>query len=176
MRPEQEGEMDDPVSAGIQIWIDKNELGELVAVLCSAVDRRDRDRIVACYTDDSYDDHGTFKGSGREFAEFICGPGHFDKMHHQLGSWVFEVTGDEAWGETYFAFHGAAGSAVVSGYGRYVDYFRRTDGKWRLKYRRVVPDEIPTGDDLAAYWPSRRDRTDPSYDHRRSPSEVAPEN
>jgi hypothetical protein len=97
-------------------------------------------------------------------------------MHHQLGSWVFEVTGDEAWGETYFAFHGAAGSAVVSGYGRYVDYFRRTDGKWRLKYRRVVPDEIPTGDDLAAYWPSRRDRTDPSYDHRRSPSEVAPEN
>ena len=30
------------------------------------------ERIASCYTDDSHDDHGTFKGSGREFAVFVC--------------------------------------------------------------------------------------------------------
>jgi hypothetical protein len=60
----------------------------------------------------------------------------------------------------------------VSGYGRYLDYFRKTDGKWRLTYRRVVPDQVPAGDDPAAYWRSRRDRLDPSYDGRRWPSET----
>jgi hypothetical protein len=172
--------MDDPAraeienKAGIRNWMDKSELAELVAVLGSAVDRKDRARIVGCYTDDSYDDHGSFKGSGREFADFICGPGYFDKMHHLLGSSVFEVQGDEAWGETYFVFHGAGGGVVVSGYGRYVDYFLRTGERWKLKYRRVVPDETPVGDDLGSYWPSRRDRSDPSYDRRRSPSDRAP--
>lgn len=164
--------MDNPVSTGIQVWIDRSELGQLVAALCSAVDRGDRDGIVRCYTDDSWDDHGSFKGSGREFAEFVCGPGSLDKMHHLLGSSLFDVQGDEAWGETYFAFHGAAGPVLVSGYGRYLDYFRKTDGKWRLTYRRVVPDQVPAGDDPAAYWRSRRDRLDPSYDGRRWPSET----
>ena len=30
-----------------------------------------------------------------------------DAMHHLLGQSVFEVKGDEAWGETFFIFHGA---------------------------------------------------------------------
>ena len=54
-----------------QLWLDKSELSELLAELSSAVDRADHDRIAACYTEDSYDDHGTFKGTGREFAAFI---------------------------------------------------------------------------------------------------------
>ena len=149
--------------------MEQSELTELLAVLSSAMDRGDRDRIVACYTDDSYDDHGSFKGSGREFADFICGPGGMDAMHHLLGQSVFDVVDDEAWGETFFFFHGRGGGGALSGYGRYVDYFRRSDGRWKVHYRRVVPDAVPTGDDLTAYWPSRRDRTDPSYDRLRWP-------
>jgi len=161
--------MKNPVSAPTQVWIDKLELGELVAALSSAVDRGDRERIVSCYADDSYDDHGTFKGSGPQFADFVCRPGSMSTMHHLLGSSVFDVHGDEAWGETYFGFHGAVGTANVSGYGRYVDYFQKTggqdtDSRWKLKYRRVVPDQVPAGDDPAAYWSSSRDRNDPSYD------------
>jgi hypothetical protein len=37
----------------LQSWLDKNALAELVAVLSSAVDRGDKDRIAACYAAES---------------------------------------------------------------------------------------------------------------------------
>jgi hypothetical protein len=151
--------------------IDKQELGELLSVLSSAVDRGDRDRIASCYTKDSFDDHGTFKGTGQEFADFVCGPGPMTSMHHLIGQSIFDVDGDEAWGETFYVFHGTVGTTPVEGHGRYVDYFRRIRGAWKLVYRRVVPDAVPAGDDVDAYWRPTRDRDDPSYDRRRSPDE-----
>jgi len=93
------------------------------------------------------------------------------RMHHLLGQSVFDVHGDEAWGETFFVFHGAAGTSAMSGCGRYVDFFRKIEGTWKLVYRRVVPDEIPAGDDLTAYWQAGHDRNDPAYDRRRRPED-----
>ena len=154
-----------------RVWRDKAELSELLAVLSSAVDRADRERIASCYTEDSFDDHGTFKGTGRGFADFVCGPGPMSSMHHLLGQSIFDVDGDQAWGETFYVFHGTAGAAAVTGHGRYVDYFRRIDGVWKLSYRRVVPDAVPAGDDVYSYWLARRDTSDPSYDRRRSPED-----
>jgi len=156
----------------VQAWVDKFALTELVAFLSAAVDRGDRDAIIGCYTDDSYDDHGAFKGSGREFAEMICapsGPGQQMTMHHMLGQSVFDVEGDEAWGETFFVMHAIMGANTVKGFGRYVDYFRRTDGNWKLAYRRVVPDATIPGDDAATYWKPSRDRSDPRYDRLTAP-------
>ena len=151
--------------------IDKQELAELVATLSSAVDRADRDRIASCYTEDSFDDHGTFKGTGREFAEFVCGPGPMTSMHHLIGQSIFEVDGEDAWGETFYVFHGSVGSTRVGGHGRYVDYFRRVGATWKLAYRRVVPDAVPVGDDADAYWQPTRDGNDPSYDRKRFPGD-----
>jgi len=130
--------------------IDKQELAELLAVLSSAVDRADRDRIASCYTEDSFDDHGTFKGTGEQFADFVCEPGPMSSMHHLIGQSIFEVHGNEAWGETFYVFHGRAGASQVAGHGRYIDYFRRTGGSWKIAYRRVVPDAVPAGDDADA--------------------------
>jgi ketosteroid isomerase-like protein len=152
--------------------IHKQELAELIAVLSSAVDRADRDRIASCYTEDSFDDHGTFKGTGEEFAAFVCGPGPMTSMHHLIGQSIFDVDGDEAWGETFYVFHGAVGTTPVNGHGRYVDYFRRIGGMWKLAYRRVVPDAVPAGDDPDAYSTPRRGRDDPMYERRRSPNEA----
>ena len=151
--------------------IDKQELAELLAVLSSAVDRADRDRVASCYTEDSFDDHGTFKGTGEQFADFVCEPGPMSSMHHLIGQSIFEVHGNEAWGETFYVFHGRAGASQVAGHGRYIDYFRRTGGSWKIAYRRVVPDAVPAGDDADAYWPPTRDKDDPGYDRRRSPQE-----
>jgi len=168
----------------VREWVDNQALAHLVAELSSAVDRGDEERIVACYADESFDDHGLFKGSGRDFASFVSGPSPLATMHHLLGQSLFDVRGDEAWGETFFVFHGravgaGAGSmvpasdggdaALHTGWGRYVDYFRRIDGRWKVAYRRVVPDAVPAGDDIGAYWPGSRDRNDPSYDRRRRP-------
>jgi hypothetical protein len=164
--------MEDTISATVQTWIAKNELAELVAVLASAADRADRERIVSCYAEESKDDHGIFKGSGREFADFMCQLGSSRRIHHLLGQSVFDIHGDEAWGETFFVFHSCAGTDVVSGHGRYIDYFQRIDRAWKLKYRRVVPDLTPAGDDPANYWQPSRDQTDPAYDRRRSSDDV----
>jgi hypothetical protein len=69
-------------------------------------------------TSQSYDDHGGFKGSGSEFAEMICAPagraGQLN-MHHLLGQSVFDVHGDEAWGETFFVMHALIGGQVTAG-------------------------------------------------------------
>jgi len=167
----------DEIDADTQGWIDKCELAELVAVLASAVDRADRARIVSCYAEDSSDDHGGFKGSGRAFADYICDSGLFTFMHHLIGQSVFDVHADglQAWGETYFTFQGGVGSMVVTGCGRYVDYFIKVDGRWQLKYRRVVPDLSPAGDDPSSYWPASRDASDPSYDRRTGPDEETPD-
>ena len=151
------------------IWTDKMELAELVAILSSAVDRADEQRIASCYTDESFDDHGTFKGSGRQFAALVAAGGSTVSMHHLLGQSVFDVDGDEAWGETFFVFHGRLGSKDVSAHGRYVDYFRRIGDRWKLAYRRVVPDAVVAGDDPDAYWRPARDGTDPVFDRLTAP-------
>ena len=155
-----------------QAWVDKCELTELVAKLSAAVDRADKDAIIDCYTADSYDDHGGFKGSGPEFAEMICAPdrrGEQLSMHHLLGQSVFHVEGDQAWGETFFVMHALIGGDIATGYGRYIDYFRRTDSAWKITYRRVVPDVTIPGDDASQYWRPRRDRSDPRYDRLKAP-------
>jgi hypothetical protein len=61
-------------AAAVQAWIDKCALTELVAKLSAAVDRGDKEAVIDCYAEQSYDDHGAFKGSGPEFAEMICAP------------------------------------------------------------------------------------------------------
>jgi hypothetical protein len=84
-------------------------------------------------------------------------------MHHLLGQSVFDVDGDGAWGETFFVVHAVIGGRTVTSYGRYIDYFRRVDGHWKLVYRRVVPDTTLPGDD-GPYWKPSRDKSDPRYD------------
>jgi hypothetical protein len=157
-----------------QSWTDKCALTELVAKLSAAVDRGDKKAIIDCYAEQSYDDHGAFKGSGPEFAEMICasaGRAGQLTMHHLLGQSVFDVEGDEAWGETFFVMHALIGTDIAVGYGRYIDYFRWTGNAWKLAYRRVVPDATIPGDDASQYWRPRRDRTDPRYDRLTAPPE-----
>lgn len=159
------------MSDHLQVWLDKLALTELVAVLSAAVDRGDREAIIGCYAEESCDDHGAFKGSGREFAEMICapsGPGRQMTMHHLLGQSVFDIEGDDAWGETFFVMHAVIAGRTMASFGRYVDYFRRIDGRWKLVYRRVVPDATLPGDD-ANYWTPSRNRSDPRYDRLTKP-------
>jgi hypothetical protein len=156
----------------LQAWVDKCALTELVAKLSAAVDRADKDDMVDCYTADSFDDHGVFKGSGPEFAEMICAPaGRVGQltMHHLLGQSVFDVEGDQAWGETFFVMHALIGSDIAIGCGRYIDYFRRIGNSWKIAYRRVVPDVTIPGDDVSQYWRPSRDATDPRYDRLTAP-------
>ena len=67
---------------------DRAALQDLLATLARADERGDYELIVSCYTEDSQDDHGRFRGTGREFADYIChksfsASSRF-RHHHQL--------------------------------------------------------------------------------------------
>ena len=160
------------VTPAIQALLDKQALTDLIGELSSAVDRGDHDRIVSCYAEESFDDHGFFKGPGHEFADLIGSLNSVEGIvnHHLLGQSIFDLRGDEAYGETFFIFHAIMEGNVESAFGRYVDYFRRIDSQWKVVYRRVLPDHTLSVDDLANYWHSTRDRNDPSYDKLQRPA------
>jgi SnoaL-like domain len=152
---------------------DKIELAELVARVSRGVDRADFDMIVSCYTEDSVDYHGTFTGTGREFADYICHrspiSSHARFLHHRLAQSIFAVDGDRAFGETYFDSNlQTEPGTLFQGIGRYLDEFVRRDGAWLIKERRVVTEWTgthqvtalePSGQDLTG----SRDRSDPLY-------------
>jgi hypothetical protein len=56
-------------------------------------------------------------------------------LHHLLGQSVFDIEGDEAWGETLFVMHALIDGHIATGYGRYIDYFRRTSDSAAGKVR-----------------------------------------
>lgn len=150
------------------------ELDDLLRRLSQAVDRSDRDGVAACYTTDSLDEHGSFVGTGAQFADYICRDSPISAtarfLHHMLGQslYTFE-TADSVYGETYFVFHmqSEQGQLFV-GIGRYLDHFVRMDGTWLLKHRQLVTEwngfveaqEIPGAADHIV---SRRDQDDPLY-------------
>jgi hypothetical protein len=54
--------------------------------------------------------------------------------------------------------------------GRYVDRYERRDGEWRIAHRRVLSESPAHGYDTSDFIPSRRDRTDISYDREPVPT------
>lgn len=166
-----------PLMQDQSLLADRLELTDLLARLARGIDRADHDMIVSCYADDSFDDHGGFKGTGREFADYICGgsptSGNAQFLLHCLGQQLVDIRGDEAFGETAYMMDMRTGDGeFVHSCGRYVDYFQRVDGRWLIKYRRVIPEwtgavtarEFPAAENRVR---SARGRTDPVYDEKR---------
>jgi hypothetical protein len=157
---------------------DRLELTDLLARLARGIDRGDRELVTSCYTEDSFDDHGGFRGTGAEFAAYICGGSPISKtaktLQHVLGQTVWDIEGDEAFGETAYGFDMVTSEdKLFRSFGRYVDYFKKVDGTWLLHYRRVVSDwggivEAEASPSAGGQIGSTRDTNDPSYDRRSS--------
>jgi hypothetical protein len=154
---------------------DRAALQDLLATLVRADERGDYELIASCYTEDSYDDHGRFRGTGREFADYICHKSFSVTSrfrNHNLGQSLFEIDGDQAFGETYFVFHMQTETGtVLEGCGRYLDDFVRVDGKWLIKRRRCLEEwtgevEAKTLAKPAHALVSSRDLQDPLYEGR----------
>ncbi len=141
--------------------LDKQALHELVNTYCRASDRRDYDLLRSLYTDDAIDDHGVY----------FCGPAgaYIDWLPSMLDVWdstlhcvfntLFRVDGDRAEGEIYkVAYHRAKppdAFEYLSG-GRFLDRYRRVDGRWRFAHRKLVQDfqsKIPADAGTNVPWP-----------------------
>lgn len=159
-----------------ELW-DHHEIRQVILRLGRATDRRDADAIRACYHADAVDDHGAFRGSAAEFAEWVPKTlAIFAATQHFLAPPRIELAGDAARCETYCTAHhvfpaddpGGARDSVMGL--RYLDRFERRDGVWRIARRTCVWDYsyiVPAGD----RWPfgpdyrlGRPDGSDPSYE------------
>jgi len=166
----------------VEIIQDHFAIRDVIQRYCRGVDRLDIELIDSVYWDDSYDDHGLYKGPGKGFGAWVIPIlRQFCQVQmHVLGQSNIELDADQAAVETYYvAYHGGengAGKFIESSGGRYVDTFSRRHGEWRIARRVVVLEwsHVQQGIEEAAFGLDRftygkRDRSDLSYASRRFP-------
>ena len=130
----------------IQALIDKQAIYDVLVRYCRGVDRCDEDLIRSAFHDDSYDDHGYWKGPGYELAPFLA-----DRLRkansattHSITNVLIEVDGDLARSESQVhatLIRTGSDPVEVDVVGaRYLDRFSRRAGEWRIDRRIVVLD------------------------------------
>lgn len=166
--------MSDARPTELQALLDERAITEVLHRYCRGVDRLDEELLASAYHDDSYDDHGVFKGSGRDFAKLVVKVlrDHADATMHSLTNVRIELDGDVARCESYVvARHWRerdAGTQLETAGGRYVDRLERRVGEWKIAHRVVVLDwgkieDVGQAFPLDAYQRGRRSGDDLSY-------------
>jgi hypothetical protein len=160
------------VSITVEELLAREEITDVIKRLARGTDRLDEAAMASCYHHDGFDDHNSFRGSGTEFAAWVCQVlPHFEATMHFIGPPQVRVEGDIAHCDTYCeAHHVGADSDMILGL-RYVDRFERRGGTWLIAKRVCAFDwtytvPIDTAnrfrfeDDFTV---GHRDRTDITY-------------
>lgn len=129
----------------INAMLDKQAIYEVLVRYCRGADRCDADLIGSVYHEDAYDDHGYWKGYGREFASFVSA--RLDAANvattHSISNALIEVDGDFAYSESQVVAtlvrKGSPRLADVMG-ARYLDRLSKRNGEWKIDHRTVVLD------------------------------------
>lgn len=175
----------------LQEMLDHYEITKTVNEYCHGCDRVDEAQMRSVYARESWDDHGTIRASGPEFARRMAAQiwDNSEVLSHLVGQTLINVDGDEAGAETYFFAVSQRvrddGVRTLNELGgRFVDTLRREDGRWKIRNRVVVRDwtiSLPIETDWPdphALTPGCRSNDDPSYPalgtvHSGPPSMVA---
>jgi hypothetical protein len=136
-----------PQSTTLQELIDHHEIRKMLATYCHGCDRGDGPRMQSVYGKESWDDHGSYKGSGRAYPAVVMDnlATNGTKVSHLLGQSQVNVTGDRAGAETYFLASiwtkDEKGQDIVTLLsGRYVDTLLKENGQWKIDKRICVRD------------------------------------
>lgn len=166
----------------------RQSIADRITDYCRAVDRGDRELLHGVFWPGATVDHPPFKGKAEEFCdaalEFIS---LVDVSMHTVSNISIDLRGDVAYTEAYFTgYHRLA--AGISGHGmiaeilcphhrddrdedhfvggRYIKWFERRDGIWRV-FHHIGFREWERWEDAADRYPipgmGRRNRDDPSY-------------
>jgi ketosteroid isomerase-like protein len=164
---------------GLQELLAREAIHDVLKRYVRAVDRADAELMLRCYHDDGVDDHGSFRGSASEFAEFVCGErsSRYSATHHFIAAPNVVLQGDVALVDTYCTAHqiSVADDAgrrfdYVVGL-RYIDRFEDRGTGWLIAHRTAVYDwtyTVPIDEQLARSFEDgwsvgSRDRLDPWY-------------
>ena len=152
---------------------DEAAVRDAVHRYCRGVDRADAELTRSAYHPDSTDDHGRYKGSAHDFADYVnqAHATRWSSTMHVVANHLARFDGDRADAETYVIAYlrRSDGSAVDVVGGRYLDRFERRTGQWRIAERTylcewsAVMETAGSLIDAGAYVEGSRDPRDPSY-------------
>ena len=163
----------------LQQLLDERAIRRRLVDYCRGVDRGDAALVASIYHDDGTDDHGSFKGLGSDFAEYVTsrlGARYAATMHTISNTIIDFVDRDTAHVESHVcARHRREdehGPVLESFGGRYVDRFERRRGEWKIARRTVVHewDKLERIEPLfppGRFTEGARGRDDPSYQSHR---------
>jgi hypothetical protein len=123
------------------------EIHSVLMRYCRAVDRGDVELLRSVYHDQALDHHGSYHGSGYDFAPYIVSKMDSVDLNgqHHITNILIELDGDTAKVESYFfAVHpyldaeGRPALGLIGG--RYLDDFACIDERWAIARREVILD------------------------------------
>ncbi|MFM8484275.1 MAG: nuclear transport factor 2 family protein [Actinomycetota bacterium] len=133
----------DPLSAAMA----ERAIRRCLVDYCRGIDRCDADLVSSVYHPDATDDHGSFVGSGADFARLATTKlrSHARATTHFIGEPIIDfVSATVAQVETpVIAWHRVAdaeGEFLENFCGRYFDRFECRAGDWRIADRRLTHD------------------------------------
>lgn len=155
---------------------DRDAIRHVLERYCRGIDRLDAELVNSVYWDEATDDHGLYKGPGKDFAAVVIPllRERYRATMHTLGQSLIELAGTRAKAETYFiAYHCVKDEdreSIETSAGRYVDVFEERTGEWRIADRVIVMEwtrlELnvqETSMPRAMFVQGRRDRDDRAY-------------
>ncbi|GAA1862469.1 hypothetical protein GCM10009836_48460 [Pseudonocardia ailaonensis] len=162
----------------VRALLDRDEIHRLLTTYTRGLDRRDERMVASVYHPDAVHEHGMFRGTGAEFAEYaLRGLRTMERTMHCLWQSLIDVhAANRASGETYAVACHRVASSKGGGWAdhniwvRYIDTFERRDGgPWLIASRTVVyewgrVDQVDRQWNLTdAYVRGTHDATDPVH-------------
>jgi hypothetical protein len=143
----------------LAVLIAKDEIRELAMLYSRGVDRKDPELLRSLYTKDGVDLHGKFLERSMP---------HMPYAGHHICNHLVSVDGDAGEGEVYaLAYHiipdGKGGLLEDLQAVRYVDRYRKEDGRWKFAKRVVEFDMRRTRPAEKVEIASREPGEDASY-------------
>jgi SnoaL-like domain len=131
----------------LQELLDREAIRDCLYRYCRGIDRADEAALRSSYWPDGTDRHGAYSGSASGFIDWAMSvlPTR-DRNVHQIHNVLIEFRDGGAAVESYFTAYqrqpGDNGTQQWDLKGRYLDWFEKRSGEWRVKDRTVVFDWV----------------------------------
>ncbi|GAB5459022.1 MAG: hypothetical protein Hens3KO_20520 [Henriciella sp.] len=135
----------EPIAKNVQEMFDEHAIKNIAHLFARGLDRADRALIEACFHEDGTDDHGVFKGTVKEFCDWVFPQlDSYTATQHIISTQIAKVNGDKGVCESYFYARHALptddGPKELIAAGRYIDTMEKRGGIWKIKHRKAVFD------------------------------------
>ena len=129
----------------LQELLDREAIRDCLFRYCRGVDRGDEAALRGAYWPDATDHHGPYSGSAQGFIDFALKAIRATEPGiHQMHNILIEFREGGAVVESYFSawqqLPTPDGFRRAHQKGRYIDWFEKRDGVWKIKERTVVFD------------------------------------